>query len=431
MSTLPTLYPGARGTYVELLQLGLQRAGQAIAIDSIFGVQTEAALRRFQTANGLTADGIAGPATWQRLRPYLTGYTRYAVQRGDTFFGISRRFGTTLRALKTANPNADVLNLQIGTQLIVPFGFKIIPFNVSFTPTLLDFCIEGLRMRYPFISADSAGNSIMGKPLYTLELGRGAQCFYNASHHANEWITTPALLRFIEDYSRAYSAGLLIGGARATELFDRVRLFAMPMVDPDGVSLVTGELDSGAYYNNALRIGANYSSIPFPAGWKANIEGIDLNLQYPAGWERAREIKLQQGFISPAPRDYVGAAPLSAPESRAVYDYTLRHDFRLTISLHTQGQVIFWKYLDYTPPGALEIANAMDAVSGYTVEDTPFSSGFAGYKDWFIESYFRPGYTVEAGIGVSPLPLGQLEEIYSDLIGLFVVGLERTAQLTE
>jgi len=219
----------------------------------------------------------------------------------------------------------------------------------------------------------------------------------------------------------------MIGGVRASTLYNSIRLYVMPMVDPDGVSLVTGELNSGIYYENALKISADYPSVPFPAGWKANIEGIDLNLQYPAGWERAREIKFAQGFVSPAPRDYVGSAPLSAPESRAVYDFTLAHDFILSISLHTQGQVIFWKYLDLIPPGALETAEALADASGYAVEDTPYASGFAGYKDWFIERYFRRSYTVEAGIGISPLPLGQLEEIYSDLLGLFVTGLTEAA----
>ncbi len=427
MPTLPTVFPGARGTYVELAQLALQRAGNSISTDGIFGVQTEAALQRFQTDNGIAPDGIIGPRTWRSMRRYLTGYTRHTVASGDTFYSIARRHGTTLRALRTANPGINPLYLQIGSTLIVPYGFKIIPFNISFTPTLLEFCLEGLTARYPFIAKQQVGSSVMGKPLWALALGEGGQAFYNASHHGNEWITTPALLRFIEDYSKAYSAGLMIGGVRASQLYNSIRLYVMPMVDPDGVSLVTGELKSGIYYENALKISADYPSVPFPAGWKANIEGIDLNLQYPAGWDRAKEIKFAQGFVSPAPRDYVGSAPLSAPESRAVYDFTLAHDFILSISLHTQGQVIFWKYLDLIPPGALETAEALADASGYAVEDTPYASGFAGYKDWFIERYFRRSYTVEAGIGISPLPLGQLEEIYSDLIGLFVTGLTEAA----
>ena len=41
-------------------------------------------------------------------------------------------------------------------------------------------------------------------------------------------------------------------------------------------------------------------------------------------------------------------------------------------------------------------------------------SGYAGYKDWFIMNYDRPGYTVEAGLGENPLPMSQFAQIYED-----------------
>ena len=158
--------------------------------------------------------------------------------------------------------------------------------------------------------------------------------------------------------------------------------------------------------------------------WKLiNITGTDLNLQFPAGWEQAKEIKFAQGFTSPAPRDFVGTSALSTPEAIAMYNFTLNHNFNLVLSYHTQGKVIFWQYQDYTPEISESIANAFSRASGYSVEDTPYNSSFAGYKDWFIYQYRKPGFTIEAGLGENPLPISQFDEIYHDNIGILILGM--------
>lgn len=150
--------------------------------------------------------------------------------------------------------------------------------------------------------------------------------------------------------------------------------------------------------------------------------GVDLNLQFPAGWEKAREIKYSQGYTSPAPRDFVGFGPLTEPEALAVYNFTLSHNFRLILAYHSQGEVIYWQFQDYNPPRSLEIGQRFSYVSGYLLEETPFNSSFAGFKDWFIQSYNRPGYTVEVGLGTNPLPISQFDKIYADNLGILTLG---------
>ena len=425
MAVFKTIRRGYTGPEAELLQLALLRAGFLLTPpDGIFGRETEAALIRFQQMNGLTPDGIAGPKTWAALTPRLTGYFTHRVRAGDTLFRLARSYYTSLRAIELANPGIDPLQLRIGSSVIIPLPYPVVPENVSFTPTLLELVIDGLLKRYPFLRSSVIGQSVMGRDLTVLSIGSGQnEVFYNAAHHANEWITSPLLLRFIEEYAKAYADGGSIFGLRAGELFAKTTLYALPMVNPDGVALVTGELTCGEYYEGAQRISSDYPNIPFPSGWKANILGVDPNLQYPAGWENARRIKFQQGYVSPAPRDYVGRAPLEAPESRAVYDFTVNHDFSLTISYHTQGGEIYWRYLDMEPPGAEETAREFASVSGYTVSDAVYGSGYAGYKDWFIDRYFRRGYTIEAGRGQNPLPISMFNEIYRDNLGIFALGL--------
>ncbi len=425
---LKTVSLGSTGPFVELLQLALTRSGYLSGgIDGVFGPETLSALRRYQSSWGLAPDGVAGPLTWASLDTWLTGFYRRAVRPGDTLYSIARTSGSTVRAVETANPGVDPLRLRVGTPLTVPRGFDVVSGEVSMTPAYLELCVRGLAARYPFITAGSAGVSVMGRSLHTLKMGAGTnQVFYNAAHHANEWITASLLMKFLEKYARAYAMGGTVFGQNAGSLFELATLYMMPMVNPDGVALVTRELTEGAYFEGARSIAADYPSVPFPSGWKANIRGVDPNLQYPAGWNEAREIKFAQGYVSPAPRDYVGAAPLEIPESRAVYNLTRANDFSLTVSYHTQGEVIYWKYLNYLPQNSYEIAQRFAAVSGYSVELVPAASGYAGYKDWFIASYDRPGYTIEAGLGQNPLPLSDLPSIYASNEGILTLGLTAT-----
>jgi g-D-glutamyl-meso-diaminopimelate peptidase len=144
-------------------------------------------------------------------------------------------------------------------------------------------------------------------------------------------------MKFLEILSKSYVNNLSVFGYPAKYLFDNVSLYIVPLTNPDGVDLVTKKYTPGTtIYKNAQKIAENYPSIPFTNGWKANIVGVDLNLQFPAGWEQAKEIKYSQGFTSPAPRDFVGSAPLSEPESIALYNFTISHNFSLILTYHTQ-----------------------------------------------------------------------------------------------
>lgn len=414
---------GSTGPAVQLLQLALNRAGYGeLTTDGIFGGLTREALRRFQADRGLAADGIAGPQTHRKLLPWYTGYLVFRVRRGDTVWGIAQRYGSSEEAILLANPGTVPENLAVGSELVVPLPFPVVPTTIDWSSALTAYCVRGIAARYPFVSVGEIGKSVMGKPLWSLRLGSGKnRVLYNASHHANEWITTPLLLKFAEDLAAAFASGEMLAGYAAAEILDYAALTLIPAVNPDGIDLVTGELQRGEYYEGARRIAAAYPRVPFPSGWKANIRGIDPNLQYPAGWEQAREIKFAQGVRGPAPADYVGPAPLTAPESRAMYDYTQRLSPDLVLAYHSQGRVIYWQFLDIEPPGARRIAELFGEVSGYEVADVPFESGFAGYKDWFLQDYDRQGYTIEVGRGVNPLPISDFDAIYRENLGILTL----------
>lgn len=143
-------------------------------------------------------------------------------------------------------------------------------------------------------------------------------------------------------------------------------------------------------------------------------------MQFPAEWQLAREIKFNQGFVRPAPRDFVGYGPLTEPEALSLYNYTLAHDFKLILSYHTQGEIIYWRYLDFEPTGAEELGKEFARISTYTLDDEKETNSYAGYRDWYISKYDRPGYTIETGKGQNPLSITQFEKIYKDNIGILV-----------
>lgn len=429
---METLRYGSRGGGVLLLQIALRREGSYRGVpDGIFGTRTLNGVRRFQTENGLVPDGIAGPKTLSAAEKFLLGFFTVKLRRGDTFYRLGKRYGVSSQAIMAANPGLDPADLPMGGEIRIPYRFPAVETAAPWTSELLEYTVKALTARYPFITAETVGRSVSGKPLRLLKIGSGSgKLFINAAHHANEWITSPLTLGFLESCASALVEKGTVSGRSASALFAAATAYFMPMVDPDGVDVVNGAAGKEDF-SRALAIAEDYPDVPFPEGWKANIEGTDLNLNYPAGWDAAREIKYEMGFVRPAPRDYVGPAPLSAPESRAVYELTRRMDFDLTVSYHTQGGAIYWKYGDIAPEGSRRIAEAMAAVSGYSIEDVPYESGFAGYKDWFIDEFRRPGFTVEAGRGRSPLPLSQFDELAADNYPLMAVALEAAGERRE
>lgn len=419
---LKNIYLGDKNVLVKYVQLALNRAGYETPINGEFDSVTCGVLNEFLQSD---TECVVDNDVWEKLLPYLRGYTIHTVESGENLWRIANMYDTTVADILQSNPTVDIMNVDEGTNIYVPFSFPVVSDEVPYTYVLTRLVMDGLKVRYPFLATGTIGNSVMGKDVPYMQIGDGdRQLCYNAAFHANEWITTPVLLKFAEEYCKAYVNEELLYEENAQDLYRTYTLYIVPMVNPDGVDLVNGVLHNASYRNNTLKIAQNYPNIPYPSGWKANIDGIDLNLQFPASWQQARQVKFAQGFTSPAPRDFVGDGPLVAPESINMYEFTLAHDFSLILAYHTQGEVIYWKYRDYEPENSRRIAQYFGRVSGYTVEETPYESGAAGYKDWFIEYYNRPGFTIEAGLGENPLDMTQFAQIYEDNKYILVGGMK-------
>ena len=244
------------------------------------------------------------------------------------------------------------------------------------------------------------GRSEEGRAIYAMRLGEGDPvCISQYAIHAREWITAYLALAHLR---RPLSKG---------------SIWVVPLSNPDGALLSTVGAKSVAdparrAYLTALNGGTDFSL------WKANADGVDLNVNFDARWGQGR-----YNITSPASANYIGSDPFCARESRALRDLTLAVRPRATLSWHTKGEEIYWRF--HQPKDRLlrdrRIAEGLARHTGYALAEARASVG--GYKDWCIMRLGIPAFTIEAGSEHIPHPLSfsALAPIIRQTEGIFEV----------
>lgn len=312
----------------------------------------------------------------------IPGYTsvKHKVNINDTFESLSHSYKIKQQLLELINGKHS-----IEQYLFIPTRKTelIIDDINNYTYEKMNNHIDQLIHTYPFINKKVIGYSVLKRPIYELTIGNGPYyTHFNASFHGNEWITTPALLQCVNEYARLLTDE--INDQSIINAFDKTTISIVPMVNPDGVDLVVNGLESAGDFTDAVFL-MNESNEDF-SRWKANINGIDLNKQFPANWDLEQNRK----YKYPTFRDFPGKSPLSQPESIAMATLTKHNNFHRVHALHTQGEEIYWGFQKLEPMIAEKIVSQYALVSNYKAVRN--IDNYAGYKDWFIKTFRQSSF---------------------------------------
>lgn len=301
--------------------------------------------------------------------------------------------------------------------------FSAVKTKKSYDYTELCRSLETMKKRYPFCKFCSIGDSVARKKLFCIKIGEGEnRVFYNGAHHGAEWITSALLMKFIEEYCEAYIEGKSMLGISARYFFDRVTLFVVPMVNPDGVDIsINGARMYTADFPRLFRQNKNSSNFE---KWQANFNGVDLNHNYDASWEQSREFEAENQIFGPGPTRFSGREPFSEPETLAIKRFVEKEDIKLAMAFHSQGKVIYYDYLGKEPIYSLFVANAISAGTTFKTDKPLGFAACGGFKDWFIDTYKRLCFTVEVGEGENPLPIKDLGRIYKETLPILLGGMK-------
>lgn len=253
------------------------------------------------------------------------------------------------------------------------------------------------------VDLEIIGYSSLGRQIPVIRIGD-----INAKHHVllhgaihgREYATTWVLMTMIDYWLD-----------RDLMSFGDVCYHIIPMVNPDGVTISQTKTIPDSLlsvYQYDLENGyTTLSKSEYAKYWKANGLGIDLNRNFPAGWDKVADRS------QPSSRNFKGTEPFDAVETQMLRDYTFRYEFDATVSYHAMGCVIYYDYGDNKTVNAQSksLAQSVNKVTGYLMIASNGNS-HAGYKDWAIDTMQIPSLTIEIGCEDTPLAAKEMYSLF-------------------
>ncbi len=230
------------------------------------------------------------------------------------------------------------------------------------------------------------------RPIYAYRLSNDATkaqarpaVLFDGCHHSNELMGAEIVLALMEKLVTGYGQD-----AAVTAWMDTLEIWLVPVVNVDGHDMVTSGRDP-RWRKNLRDVNSDGVTGVYP-------EGVDVNRGYDFNWAMG-------GTGDPDKVSYRGPYPFSEAENRAMRHLAATRQFLLSVSYHSQGEVIFypWVWNDLPAPDdsvikriAADVAAhipTMDATGSYTIapggpssQSYPWLYGRHGTIDLIIET---------------------------------------------
>ena len=275
-----------------------------------------------------------------------------------------------------------------------------------------------LNETYPdVIDVFSIGKSWRSRDIYCVRLTNESdekpkpEVFFVGYHHAREPITSELPLYFVVDAATNFGLNETV-----TELINKSEIYVVVALNVDGFDLFEAndwqrknacptdedddhlidedppeDEDQDGFIEQLI----DYTDPQHPSfiRWEGTdndsdgqcaedwIGGVDLNRNYDYGWEG--------GVTSPRSEIYGGPAPFSEPETQAIRDFVLEHNFMYAISFHSGVELILypWGYTYAPPPDEAEfidIAGNLSNITGGTpyMQSSDLYISHGVWDDW-------------------------------------------------
>lgn len=242
------------------------------------------------------------------------------------------------------------------------------------------------------------GKSELGQELLCFLMGEkdDLAVLVQGAMHAREYITAFLCTRLVEYLSSFYL------GAKVA---------VVPLVNPDGVRIClegVGFVRDQSKKKLLKKILKNTDKKFF----KANANGVDLNVNFDCHWGEGKHNVHFASF-----QNFVGYAPNSQAEVRALVALTKEIKPELTISFHSKGRVFYYGFKGQSKETKIAQKKLLKIVKQETKYLPVFTRHSAGgYKDFCLLKLGIVGFTIEVGDDRLSHPIGleNLEEIFME-----------------